>query len=68
MDFHYDIKDDKLRKMVEKKAEELGMSSDELIWGYINRGLMEDNFGEEKFREQHSEEFLNEVNQALGLD
>lgn len=68
MDFHYEIKNEKLKKMVEKKANELGMSSDQLIWGYINRGLMDDNFGDEVFREVHSEKFLNEVNEALGLD
>ena len=68
MDFHYEIKNEKLRKMVEKKANELGMSSDQLIWGYINRGLMDDNFGEDVFREVHSEEFLRQVNEALGLD
>lgn len=68
MNFHYVIKNEKLKKMVEKKANELGMSVDQLIWGYINRGLMDDNFDEETFEEVHSEKFLNEVNEALGLD
>lgn len=68
MDFHYEIKDDKLRKMVEKKADELGMTSDRLIWGYINRGLLSDNCGEDVFRRLHSEEYLKQVNEALGLD
>ena len=67
-DFHYEVKNEKLKKMVEKKAKELGMSTDRLILGYINRGLMDDNFSEEVFREVHSEKFLNEVNEALGLD
>jgi len=43
MDFHYEIENEKLKKMVEKKAKEWGMSVDRLIWGYINRGLMDDN-------------------------
>lgn len=68
MEFHYEIKNEKLKEMVEKKAKELGISVDRLVWGYVNRGLMDDNFGEDVFREVHSEEFLNEVNEALGLD
>jgi hypothetical protein len=67
MDFHYDIKDEKLKRMVENKAQELGISVDELIWGYINRGLMSDNLNEEVFNENHSSDFLNEVDEALGI-
>lgn len=67
MDFHYDIKDEKLKRMVENKAQELGISVDELIWGYINRGLMSDNLNEGVFKENHSSDFLNEVNEALGI-
>lgn len=67
MDFHYDIKDEKLKRMVEIKAQELGISVDELIWGYINRGLMSDNLNEDVFNENHSSDFLNEVNEALGI-
>lgn len=68
MDFHYEIKNEKLKRMVEKKAKELGMSVDQLIWGYVNRGLMDDSFDEETFMELHSEKFLNEVDEALNLD
>ena len=67
-DFHFEIKNEKLKEMVEKKAKQLGMSDDQLIWGYINRGLMDDNFDDDVFNEVHSEEFLREVNEALGLD
>ena len=42
MDFHYEIKNKKLRELVEKKARETNRSVDEVIWGYINRGLMDD--------------------------
>ena len=68
MDFHYEIKNEKLRKMVEKKAEELGMTADRLIWGYLNRGLMNDSYNEDVFKRLHSEEYLLQVNEALGLD
>lgn len=43
------------------------MSVDELIWGYINRGLIDDNFDEEVFNKVHSEKFLKEVDNALGF-
>lgn len=68
MDFHYEIKNKKLRDLVEKKARETNRSVDEVIWGYINRGLMDDAIENEIFEHSHSKEFLNEVNDALGVD
>lgn len=68
MDFHYEIKNKKLKAMVEKKAKQLNMSPDELVWGYINRGLMFDELNEKTFRELHSEKFLKEINTALNVD
>lgn len=67
MDFNFEIKNQKLRKMVEEKASELNIPVEELIWGYINRGLMSDNLNEEVFNHSHSKEFLNEVNDALDI-
>ena len=67
MDFNFEIKNQKLRKMVEEKASELNIPVEELIWGYINRGLMSDNLNEEVFNHSHSKELLNEVNDALGI-
>lgn len=67
MTLEYKIEDKKLKKMAEKKAQELNVSVDELIWGYINRGLIDDNFDEEVFNKVHSEKFLKEVDNALGF-
>ena len=67
-DFHYEIKNKKLRDLVEKKARETNRSVDAVIWGYINRGLMDDAIENEVFEHSHSKEFLNEVNDALGVD
>lgn len=64
----YEVKDKRLKKMLEMKADELDISLDRLIWNYINRGLMGDNINWDKFKELHSEEFLKKVNKALGLD
>ena len=67
MDFNFEIKNQKLKEMVEEKANELNIPVEELIWGYINRGLMSDNLNEEVFNHSHSKEFLDEVNDALGI-
>ncbi len=68
MDFHYLIKNKKLKSMVEKKAEELQITADELIFSYIMRGLMNDSFSDEVFDELHSDKYMCEVNEALNLD
>lgn len=66
MDFHYEIKNKKLKELVEKKAKETGRTSDEVVWGYINRGLYL--CGEDEYSHSHSDEFLRLVNETLGLD
>ena len=68
MEYEYEIKNEKLKKMVEEKAEELGISVGQLIYNYINRGLLSDGLTEDVFWKLHSEEYLNEINEALGLD
>ena len=64
----YEIKNNKLKKMVEDKAEELGISADQLISNYLNRGLMSDGLNEDVFWRLHSEEHLKEINDALNVD
>lgn len=68
MDFHYEIKNERLKENVEKKANELNMTIDDLIWGYINRGLMSDALSDEVFNRLHSNEYLSKVNETLGID
>lgn len=68
MNFNYEIEDSKLLKMVENKAKDMHMSVNQLIWGYVNRGLMDDELDDEIFEKVHSEKYLNEVNNAWGLD
>ena len=51
MIFGYEVKNKKLKKMLEIKAQELHISLDRLIWNYVNRGLMGDNINEDKFKE-----------------
>ena len=46
----------------------MNISVDRLIWNYVNRGLMEDTSDEDLFREVHSEEYLTEVKEALGIE
>jgi len=54
--------------MVEKKAQEWKMTPDDVIWGYINRGLLDDCLGDHVFEKMHSEKFLKEINDALNVD
>lgn len=68
MQLHYEVQNQKLKKMLLKKANDLHISLETLIWNYINRGLMDDNINEDIFEEIHSESFLNEVNEALDVD
>lgn len=65
MEFHHDIKNEKLKKMVEKKAKELHTSADDLIWGYINRGLVDDSFNEDIFKKLHSKKYLSKIEEVL---
>ena len=68
MGINYKFKNQKLKEMVEKKARELNISVDKLIWGYINRGLMSDNMNEDVFNNLHCDVFLKEVDEVLGVD
>jgi hypothetical protein len=68
MQLHYEVQNQKLKKMLLKKANDLHISLETLIWNYINRGLMDDNINEDIFEEVHSESFLNEVNEALDVN
>lgn len=68
MELEYEIKNKKLKKMVEEKANEIGISVKQLIYNYINRGLLSDGLNEDVFWELHSEEHLKEINDVLGLD
>lgn len=68
MEFHYEIEDKKLYARVEKKAKELHTTVDELIWCYINRGLIDDGFNEDIFNKMHSKEYLTQIDEALGFD
>lgn len=63
----YEIKNKKLKKMVEKRAKELNMSVDDLIWGYVNRGLMSDNISDEVFWDNHTR-LIKEGNEKLRLE
>ncbi|WP_407421511.1 hypothetical protein [Methanobrevibacter sp.] len=68
MEFQYEIKNKILKKMVEKKAKKLNISVNQLIWGYVNRGLMSDALNDDVFNKLHSKKFLKEINESLGVD
>ena len=61
MIFDYEFDNERLKMLTEKKAKELNISVDQLIWNYINRGIMEDNIDEDLFEEVNSKKKLTEV-------
>ena len=66
--YYYDIKNEKLKKLVENKATELSIPVSRLIWRYISRGVMGDNNCESIFHYLHSKEILNRTDNALNVD
>ncbi len=68
MILEYEIKNEKLKKMVEDKADELDISVDQLVSNYINRGLMSDAINEDVFWRLHSDEYLSQINDTLYVD
>ncbi len=68
MEVQYEIKNNKLKKLVEEKAKEEHTTVGNMIWRYVNRGLMSDGIGEDVMNHTHSKEFSREVNETLGLD
>lgn len=63
----YEIQNEKLKKLVKAKAKKLNTSVDELVWAYVNKGLMNDGLNEDKLEEKHSSGFLEEINEIMGL-
>lgn len=68
MEIDYEIKNQKLKKMVEKKANQLKIPVDQLILNYINRGVMGEGCNEDTFKKLHSCKFLKNVSEAWGVD
>ena len=68
MTFHYEIKNKRLKELVERKAEEFNTDVDDMIWCYVNRGLMSDTIDLDRLEEFHTEKRYKEINEALGLD
>ena len=65
--FH-EIDDFKLMKLLQDKSKESKKSVKDVIWMYINRGILEDDFSDEVLFKFHSEEFMRKVDKILGLD
>lgn len=64
---NYEIQDEKLKGMIEKKAEKLNTTVDSLVWGYVGRGLMGDIIAGDRLVELHTNGFLEEINEIMGL-
>ena len=68
MTLHYEIKDKKLKELVEKEAEKCNASVDEIIWRYVNRGLMGDYLHKDELELFYSQIDFKKIDRDLGLD
>ena len=61
-----------LSKAILNRRKNLHMHDDDdeeedVIWMYINRGIFEDEFGDDILFKLHSDEYMDKVNKALGI-
>ena len=64
----HEVKDDRLLKLLQNKSVEMKISLKDVMWMYINRGILEDRIGDDVLFELHSDEYMDKVDEALGLD
>ena len=64
----HEVEDSRLLKLLQHKSKEMKMSLKDVIWMYINRGILEDRIGDDVLFELHSDEYMDKVDKALGLD
>ena len=64
----HEVKDDRLLELLQNKSSEMKISLKDVMWMYINRGILEDSIGDDVLFELHSEEYMSKVNEALGID
>ena len=68
MTLYYEIKDKKLKELVEKEAEDCNSTVDEVIWRYVNRGLIGDYLHIHDLEPFHAQIDMTKINKDLGLD
>ena len=64
----HEVRDDRLLELLQNKSSEMKISLKDVMWMYINRGILEDSIGDDVLFELHSEEYMSKVNEALGID
>ena len=65
---YHDVEDERLIELLQLKSDDSRKSVKDVIWMYINRGIFEDNFGDDILFKLHSDEYIDKVDKALGLD
>ena len=63
----HEVEDERLIELIQLKSEDSEKSVKDVIWMYINRGIFEDNFGDDILFKLHSDEYMDKVNKALGI-
>ena len=63
----HEVEDERLIELLQDKSKESKKSVKDIIWMYVNRGILEDDFSDEVLFKFHSEEYMRKVDKALGL-
>ena len=64
----HDVDDDRLLKLLQDKSVEMEMSLKDVMWMYINRGILKDRLGDDLMFKFHSDEYMEKLDKILGLD
>ena len=64
----HEVRDDRLLKLLQDKSKESKKSVKDLIWMYINRGILMDRLGDDLMFKFHSEEHMDKLDKILGLE
>ena len=63
----HEVEDERLIELIQLKSDDSEKSVKDVIWMYINRGIFEDEFGDDILFKLHSDEYMDKVNKALGI-
>ena len=61
------VEDERLIELIQLKSDDSEKSVKDVIWMYINRGILEDSIGDDILFKLHSDEYMDKVNKALGI-
>ena len=64
----HEVRDDRLLELLQNKSSEMKISLKDVMWMYINRGILMDRLGDDLMFKFHSEEHMDKLDKILGLE